>query len=137
MNASKFSSGLPAMKRLIARGAGGTWDYVANSVFDVFNPAHRRRFYDTHGIDGMPVGIIARTHHTGPFDESSRKAFEKIVHDGYTPSIGTWVDMDKDVVDNDVGIIVSADVDTLLTFKNKYNQKEVLVVYSNGDYDFI
>ena len=137
IKASEFSKGLPAMKKLIAGGAAGTWDYVTNSVFDADNPEHRRKFYDTHGIDGKPVGIIGRTNHAGPFDESSEEAFKKIVDEGYTPSIGTWTDMDKNKVDNDVGMVVSADVKKLLTFKRKYNQKEILVVYSNGEPEFI
>ena len=45
--------------------------------------------------------------------------------------------MDKNKVDNDVGMIISADVKKLLMFKNKYNQKEIVVVYSNGKYKFI
>ncbi len=68
--------GLPA-KNLMARGATGTWDYVTNSVFDVMNSKHRRKFYDTHGIDGKPVGIIARTNHQKSFDDPPRRPLKR------------------------------------------------------------
>ncbi len=137
VKASEFSKGLPAIKRLIARGAEGTWDYVTSSVFDANNPEHCRKFYDTHGIDGRPVGVIGRTNHAGPFDETSEREFERIVNEGCTPSIGTWTNMDENETNNDVGMIVSADVDKLLTLKKEYGQKEILVVYCNGKPDYI
>ena len=124
------------MNKLMTEGGSGTY-YVTNSVFDIFDPAHRRRFYDTHGIGGKPVGIIGRTHHARPFDETSEREFERTVSEGYTPSIGMWTDVDKNKVDNDVGMIISADVKKLLMFKNKYNQKEIVVIYNNGKYKFI
>ncbi len=134
--ASEFSKGLPLVDDLVRKGLDGSYDYVTGSVFDVKNPEHCRKFYDTHGIDGKPAAIIGRTNHHGPFDQSSRHAFRKVVSEGYTPSIGTWTNRRKRVF-NDVSMIVSADKDELLRLKKKHDQLIILVVYENGEPDFI
>ncbi len=127
------------MNRLIAMGATGTWDYVTNSVFDADNPEHRRKFYDVHGIDGKPVGIIGRTHHTKPFDESSKEAFRKTIDEGHTPAIGTWTDSERQDSKpyNDVSMIVSDDEGNLLRPKKKHNQMTILVIDKNANKRFI
>ncbi len=89
VKALRFSEGVPLVNDLIEKELNGSYDYVTKSVLDVRNPEHRRKFYDTHGIDGKLVGIIGRTNHAKPFDESSKHAFEKVVNEGYTPTIGT------------------------------------------------